>query len=53
MPVASVTVTVSKVMPLAGLGALVSGTLAIDASTDTYAAGGLDLGATEFGAQVR
>ena len=52
MPVASVVVTVTDQVPLAGRGVLVHGTLAIDASSDEYATGGLDLGVTEFGAKV-
>ena len=52
MAVASVVVTVTRAIPLAGAGMLVFGTLAIDASTDTYATGGLTLGAEEFGAKV-
>lgn len=52
MAEASVTVTVTRVMPLAGEGALIFGTLAIDADPDVYATGGLALGATEFGAKA-
>ena len=52
MAEASVVVTVTDMMPLAGRGVLVHGTLAIDASSDTYATGGLALGVTEFGAKV-
>ncbi len=51
MAEASVVVTVTDVMPLAGKGVIVHGTLAVDASSDEYAAGGLDLGKTEFGAK--
>jgi len=48
MPVADITVTVTDELPLPGRGSIVYGTLAIDASADTYAAGGLVLDATNF-----
>lgn len=52
MPEASVVVTVTDVFLLAGEGVLVHGTLAVDASSDTYAAGGIDLGEAEFANKV-
>ena len=52
MPEASVVVTITDTMPLVGKGAIVHGTLAVDPSGDTYATGGLALGATEFGPKM-
>jgi len=48
MAEASVVVTVTDELPLPGRGLLVCGALAVDAAADTYAAGGLALGAAEF-----
>lgn len=47
MPVATVTVTVDREVNLDG-EVMVHGSLAVSASPDTYAAGGLALGVAEF-----
>ena len=52
MAEASIVVTVQKIFILPGEGQIVSGSLAVDASADTYADGGLALGATEFANKV-
>jgi len=52
MATASVTVTVVQEMPLPGKGLFVVGALAIDASPDVYAGGGLALGSAEFAGKV-
>lgn len=48
MAASTVTVTANIETPLVGKGVLVIGTLAISAAADTYATGGLALGAAEF-----
>lgn len=52
MAAADITVTVTDELPLPGKGMLVFGTLAVDAAADTYAVGGLVLGAANFRGKV-
>lgn len=52
MAAADVVVTVTDEVPLPGRGTLVFGTLAVDASPDTYATGGIALAAANFRGKV-